>query len=128
MATQLAKGIRFRALHEGPEAFLMPNPWDLGTARLLTDLGFRALATTSAGFCFSMGRPDNTIDRTCSIEHAAAIAAATELPVSGDLENGFGDSAESVAETIRLAAAAGLVGARSRMRPAAPTIRSTTSG
>jgi 2-methylisocitrate lyase-like PEP mutase family enzyme len=105
------KGAAFRALHERREAFIIPNPWDVGSARLLAHLGFEALATTSAGFAFSVGQRDNTIGRDRMLEHAAAIVAATDLPVSADLENGFGDEAETVAETVRLAAAAGLVGA-----------------
>jgi 2-methylisocitrate lyase-like PEP mutase family enzyme len=110
MLTQRDKGQAFRALHERNHAFIIPNPWDVGTARLLAQLGFEALATTSAGYAFSAGQRDNTIDRPETIAHGAAIAAATDLPVSADLENGFGDAPEIVAETIRLAAAAGLVG------------------
>ena len=110
MLTQAEKGRAFRALHEGDSAFIIPNPWDIGTARLLAHLGFEALATTSAGYAFSVGRRDNTIDGHEMIAHASAIASATDLPVSADLENGFGDSPEIVAETISLAAAAGLVG------------------
>jgi 2-methylisocitrate lyase-like PEP mutase family enzyme len=110
MLTQAAKGAAFRALHERDGAFIIPNPWDTGTARLLAHLGFEALATTSAGHAFSMGRPDNTIGRDEAIPHVAAIASATDLPVSADLENGFGDDPETVAETIRLAAGAGAVG------------------
>jgi len=110
MLTQTEKGRAFRALHERGSAFIIPNPWDVGTARLLSQLGFEALATTSAGYAFSVGRRDNTIDGQEMIAHASAIASATDLPVSADLENGFGDSPEIVAETIRLAAAAGLVG------------------
>lgn len=105
------KGQVFRALHEGDGAFVIPNPWDVGTARLLAHLGFEALATTSAGYAFSVGQRDNTIERDAMMEHVAAIASATDLPVSADLESGFGDSPEIVAETIRLAAAAGLAGA-----------------
>lgn len=110
MTTQIEKARSFRALHERDGAFIIPNPWDIGTARLLAQLGFEALATTSAGFAFSLGRRDNTIDRDEMMVHVAAIASATELPVSADLENGFGDDPETVAQTIRLAAAAGLVG------------------
>jgi 2-methylisocitrate lyase-like PEP mutase family enzyme len=111
MATQDEKGTRFRALHERDTAFIIPNPWDVGTARLLAHLGFEALATTSMGFAFSAGQCDNTIGRERMMEHVAAISSATNLPVSADLENGFGDAPEAVAETIRLAAAAGVVGA-----------------
>lgn len=110
MPTQTERGSAFRALHERGEAFLIPNPWDVGTARLLAHLGFEALATTSAGYAFSVGQRDNTIGRDRMLAHVASIAAATNLPVSADLENGFGDDPEAVAETIRLAAAAGLVG------------------
>ena len=110
MVTQADKGRAFRALHERARAFIIPNPWDPGTARLLAQRGFEALATTSAGFAFSMGQPDNTVGRDVMIAHVAAIASATGLPVSADLENGYGDDAEAVAETIRRAAAAGAVG------------------
>jgi 2-methylisocitrate lyase-like PEP mutase family enzyme len=108
--TQVEKGQIFAALHERDRAFIIPNPWDVGTARLLAQLGFEALATTSAGYSFSMGQRDNSITRIDMMAHVATIAAATELPVSADLENGFGDSPEFVAETIKLAAGAGLVG------------------
>ncbi len=110
MLTQAEKGRAFRALHERNSAFIIPNPWDVGTARLLAHLGFEALATTSAGYAFSVGRRDKTIGRREMIAHASAIASATDLPVSADLENGYGDAPEIIAETIRLAAAAGLVG------------------
>jgi 2-methylisocitrate lyase-like PEP mutase family enzyme len=108
--TQAEKGRIFRALHERDRAFIIPNPFDAGTARLLETLGFEALATTSAGFAFSVGKRDNTIGRNQMLAHASAIVSATDLPVSADLENGFGDSPEFVAETIRGAAAAGLAG------------------
>ena len=104
------KGTRFRALHEREQAFVIPNPWDAGTARLLARLGFEALATTSAGHAFSAGRQDSTSERDETIDHVANIVAATDLPVSADLGNGFGDAPEIVAETIRLAATTGLVG------------------
>lgn len=110
MRTQEEKGSAFRALHERAGAFIIPNPWDVGTARLLARLGFEALATTSAGYAFSVGRRDNTIGRERMLAHVAAIVSATDLPVSADLENGFGDRPETVAETIRLAAATGLAG------------------
>ena len=110
MATQAEKGRVFRALHLGDRAFIIPNPWDVGTARLLARLGFEALATTSAGYAFSVGQRDNSIGRDEMIVHVRAIVEATDLPVSADLENGFADDPESVAETIRLAAATGLVG------------------
>jgi 2-methylisocitrate lyase-like PEP mutase family enzyme len=108
--TQGEKGRAFRALHERDNAFIIPNPWNVGTARLLAHLGFQALATTSMGYAFSVGRRDNTIDRNETMAHASLIASATDLPVSADLENGFGERPEVAAETIRLAAAAGLVG------------------
>jgi len=110
MPTQLEKGNSFRALHHRDRAFIIPNPWDIGTARLLAHLGFEALATTSAGYAFSIGRRDNTVGRDKMIAHVGEIVAATDLPVSADLENGFGDDPETAAETIRLGAAAGLVG------------------
>jgi 2-methylisocitrate lyase-like PEP mutase family enzyme len=110
VVTQAEKGRAFRALHEREGAFIIPNPWDVGTARLLAHLGFEALATTSAGYAFSVGRCDQTVGREASLEYASAIASATSLPVSADLENGFGDAPEMVAETVRLAAAAGVVG------------------
>lgn len=110
MTTQVEKAHTFRALHARPTPFIIPNPWDAGTARLLAQIGFEALATTSAGHAFSIGRPDNSVTRAQVIAHVATIAAATDLPVSADLENGFGESPDDVAETIRLAAAAGAVG------------------
>ena len=110
MITQTEKARAFQALHQRDRAFIIPNPWDVGSARLLAALGFEALATTSAGYAFSMGQRDNTIGRERMMEHVAAIVSATELPVSADLENGFGDDAATVAETIRLGAAAGLAG------------------
>lgn len=108
--TQAEQAERFRALHERAGAFIIPNPWDVGSARILAHLGFEALATTSAGFAFSRGRPDGSIDRDTMMQHVAAVAAATALPVSGDLENGYGDAPDVAAETIRRAAFAGLVG------------------
>src|SRR5689334_9063962 len=110
MLTQADKAECFRALHSRGGAFIIPNPWDVGSARILAHLGFEALATTSAGIAFSLGRPDTTVDRGTMMQHVSALAGATELPVSGDLENGYGDAPDTVAETIRLAAAAGLVG------------------
>lgn len=110
MRTQAEKGSIFRALHERDGAFIIPNPWDVGTARLLAHLGFEALATTSAGYAFSLGRRDNAVGRDRMMAHVEEIASATDLPVSADLENGFGDDPETVAETIRLGAARGLVG------------------
>jgi 2-methylisocitrate lyase-like PEP mutase family enzyme len=110
MRTQAERASAFRALHERDGAFIIPNPWDIGTARLLARLGFEALATTSAGYAFSMGQQDSTMGRDKLIANAGAIASATDLPVTADLENGFGDDPASVEETIRLAAVAGLVG------------------
>ena len=105
-----AKADTFYALHHGPEAFIIPNPWDRGTARLLAHLGFKALATTSMGYAFSIGQRDNTLSRDQTFANAADLASATDLPVSADMENGFGDSPAEVAETIRLTAATGIVG------------------
>jgi len=108
--TQAEKAKTFRALHQRAGAFLIPNPWDAGSARLLEHLGFEALATTSMGCAFSLGQRDNTLLREQTLANAAAIAGATHLPVSADLEKGFGDAPEAAAETIRLAAQAGVVG------------------
>jgi 2-methylisocitrate lyase-like PEP mutase family enzyme len=110
MRSQAEKAIAFRELHRRDGAFIIPNPWDVGTARLLAHLGFEALATTSAGYAFSVGRRDNTIGRDEMITHIRAIVSATDLPVSADLENGFGKDPATVAETMRLAAATGLAG------------------
>jgi 2-methylisocitrate lyase-like PEP mutase family enzyme len=108
--TQQEKGLAFRALHARPGAFVIPNPWDVGTARILAGLGFEALATTSAGHAFSLGLQDGAVGRDDVLAHVASIVTATELPVSADLGNGFGDSPEAVVQTIRLAAAAGAAG------------------
>ena len=110
MTTQLEKAVRFRALHEQERAFILPNPWDRGTARLLAQMGFGALATTSAGYAFSRGLLDGEVGREAMMRHIEEIAAATDLPLSGDLENGFGHEPEVVAETILMAATYGLVG------------------
>jgi 2-methylisocitrate lyase-like PEP mutase family enzyme len=110
MFNQADKAHAFRALHQRDGAFIIPNPWDVGSARLLAQLGFEALASTSAGFAFSIGRPDNAVGRERMLAHVAEIVAATELPVSADLENGFGDDPDTVAQTIRMAAATGLAG------------------
>jgi 2-methylisocitrate lyase-like PEP mutase family enzyme len=109
-AALAGKGRAFRELHARPGAFIIPNPWDQGTARLLALLGFEAVATTSAGYAFSTGHPDNHVSRTEMLAHLAGIATATELPVSADLENGYGDAPEACAEIIPLAAWAGAVG------------------
>jgi 2-methylisocitrate lyase-like PEP mutase family enzyme len=110
--SQLARAEAFRSLHERPGIFAIPNPWDAGSASMLATLGFQALATTSAGFAFSIGRPDaeRAIGREDTLANARTIVDATSLPVSADLENGFGDDSDSCAETILLAATAGLVG------------------
>jgi 2-methylisocitrate lyase-like PEP mutase family enzyme len=103
-------GVRqqFRELHRAP--FVIPNPWDVGSARILASLGFRALATTSGGFANALGRLDGHVTREEALEHARQISAATPLPVNADLENGFGDSPELVADTIALASRTGLAG------------------
>ena len=109
---QFEKGTRLRALHERERLFVIPNPWDAGSARLLAAMGFEALATTSAGLAFGLGVVDGLglVSREQCLANAALIAAATDLPVSADLENGYGDRPEDAAECIRLAAAAGVVG------------------
>ena len=112
MTAQATRGEAFRALHQRPRIFAIPNPWDAGSAKMLAATGFEALATTSAGLAFSLGRPDGegAITRDETLANARAIVDATPLPVSADLENGFGDAPQACAETIRLAADAGLVG------------------
>lgn len=106
-----ARCAAFRALHERPAPFVIPNPWDAGTARILAGAGFEALATTSAGLAFSLGRRDGAVSRNEALANARAIVDATPLPVSADLENGYGPDPATVAETVRLAFAAGLAGA-----------------
>src|SRR5258707_15119168 len=108
--TQNEKAARFRALHDGPGAFVIPNPWDVGSARMLAGLGFQALATSSAAAATALGRRDGGLTREEALAHARLIVDATDLPVSADLERGFGDAPEVVAETIRLAAGVGLQG------------------
>ena len=112
MKTPAEKAARFRALHERPSAFIIPNPWDAGTARLLASLGFEALATTSLGLANALGRVDgtNAVSRAEVIENCRVIAAATDLPVNADLENGYADEPRAAAEMIRLAAEAGISG------------------
>jgi 2-methylisocitrate lyase-like PEP mutase family enzyme len=110
MVTQAEKARMFRDLHQRAAAFVIPNPWDVGTARMLERVGFEALATTSAGFAFSQGLRDNRVGRERVLDHCRALVAATSVPVSADLENGFGDDPQIVAETIRLAAETGLCG------------------
>lgn len=112
-ATQAEKAKTFQALHARAGAFVIPNPWDAGTARILTRFGFEALTTTSAGLAFVLGRHDGdgSVTRDDALANAKAIVNATHLPVAADLENGYGDAPEAAAETIRLAASVGLVGA-----------------
>ncbi len=109
-ASQSDKATRFRALHQGPGAFVIPNPWDAGSARILAGLGFEALATSSGASAGILGRRDGKVTREEALAHARAIVGATDLPVSADLEKGFGDAPAVAAETIRLAAEVGLVG------------------
>jgi 2-methylisocitrate lyase-like PEP mutase family enzyme len=109
-ATQGDKAARFKALHEGLGAFVIPNPWDAGSARVLAALGFDALATSSGASAGVLGRRDGRVTRDEALAHARAIVDATDLPVSADLEKGFGDAPAAAAETIRLAAGVGLVG------------------
>ena len=112
MTAQSEKAAAFRALHERPGAFIIPNPWDAGTAKLLASLGFEALATTSLGLANSLGRVDgtNTVSRNEVLENCRVIAEATALPVNADLENCYADEPRAAAEMIRLAASAGVVG------------------
>ena len=110
MRSAAEKAQAFRALHERDGAFVIPNSWDVGSARMLARLGFEALATTSAGYAFSIGQRDNTVGRERMMEHVREIVGATDLPVNADLENGFGDDPATVAETLRMAAVAGLAG------------------
>src|SRR5690349_24933572 len=107
---QREKAERFRRLHEGPGAFVIPNPWDGGSARLLAGLGFQALATSSGAAAGVLGRRDGRITRDEALAQVRIIVAATDLPVSADLEKCFGDEPKIVAETLRLAGEAGLVG------------------
>ena len=112
MPTQAEKAATFRALHARPGAFIIPNPWDTGTARLLASLGFEALATTSLGVANSLGRPDGTgaVSRAEVLANCRTIADATDLPVNADLENGYADEPRAAAEILRLASEAGMVG------------------
>src|SRR5258705_13479780 len=107
-ASQNDKATRFRALHQGPGAFVMPNPWDAGSARLLAGLGFQALATSSGAAAGILGRRGGMVTREEALAQARAIVAATDLPVSADLEKGFGDAPAAAAGTIRRAAGGGL--------------------
>ena len=108
--TQIEKANRFRALHQRDGIFLIPNPWDAGSARILERLGFEALATSSAAFAATLGRHDGKVTRDEVLAHIRQIVRATNIPVAADLENGFADEPAAVAETIRLAAEAGLAG------------------
>ena len=119
MSEQAAKHARFMALHQGAGAFVMPNPWDAGSARLLASLGFEALATTSAGYAFSVGRRDSFagLARGEILANAAAIVGACGLPVSADLEDGFGRAPETCAETVGMAAGTALSAALCALAP-----------
>lgn len=108
--SQSDKAEKFRALHRGPGAFVIANPWDAGSARLLAGIGFPALATSSGAFAGTLGRRDGQVTRDEALAHARAVVGAVDIPVSADLENGFGHAPSFVAETVRLAAATGLVG------------------
>src|SRR5215471_20197461 len=110
MRSQMEKAAAFRALHERPGAFIIPNPWEAGTARLLTAAGFEALATTSLGLANMFGRADSTVSRAEVIANCREIAEATDLPINADLENCFAHEPAAAAETIRLAAEVGLAG------------------
>jgi 2-methylisocitrate lyase-like PEP mutase family enzyme len=110
MSEQADRAARFLDLHTGDRPLLLPNPWDAGSAKLFASLGFQALATTSSGYAATLGRLDGSVSRDEALGHAATIVDATELPVSADLENGFADDPEGVAETVRLAIEAGLAG------------------
>src|SRR4051794_24422771 len=109
-ATQSEQVQRFRALHARPGAFVIPNPWDVGSARILASLGFEALATTSSGFANALGRADGQVTRDEALQHCRELCRAVEVPISADLERGFGAEPATVAETIRLAGEAGLAG------------------
>jgi 2-methylisocitrate lyase-like PEP mutase family enzyme len=110
MISQLEKSRAFAELHRKGHCFVIPNPWDAGSAKLLEHLGFQALATTGAGYAFSQGKPDLSVTARDMLPHLAALTAATDLPISADLQNGLGDSPESTAETILEAAKTGIVG------------------
>lgn len=118
MHTQATLARKFRQLHERPGSFLIPNPFDLGSMRILEGLGFEALATTSAGLAFSLGKNDGGATREEVLSHCRDLCANSSLPITADLGIGFGESPESAAETVRLAAAAGLVGCSLEDTPA----------
>jgi 2-methylisocitrate lyase-like PEP mutase family enzyme len=117
MSDQHTRGERLAELHRAPRAFIIPNPWDRGTARLLEGLGFQAIATTSAGYAFSAGHPDDASERHGMLAHVAEIAKATRLPVSADLQDGFARDPDGVAQTILAAAECGAVGGSIEDRP-----------
>lgn len=110
MKTQAEKAAAFEALHKAPGVFVIPNPWDPGSARILAGLGFKALTTTSAGYARSIGFPDYNAGRAAVVEHIRAMAPMIDIPLAADLEDGFGPTPEDCAETIRQGAEAGLVG------------------
>ena len=110
IAAAANRAASFRALHRPGEPLLLPNPWDAGSARVLASLGFAALATTSSGFAATLGRLDGGVSRDESLAHSALLVAATDLPVSADLENGFADDPDGVAHTVSLAVETGLAG------------------
>lgn len=110
MSDQQTTADRFRALHQGPDPLLLPNPWDVGSARLFASLGFSALATTSSGYAATLGQPDGALGAEATLRYAARLVAATDLPVSADLENGFAHDPEGVAATVARAADVGLAG------------------
>ena len=110
MKSQSEKAEEFAALHEAPGCFVIPNPWDAGSARILAALGYKALTTTSAGYAWSIGRTDYQAGRDAVLAHIRDVAPSVDLPLNGDLENGFGHAPEDCAKTIRLSAEAGLVG------------------
>lgn len=122
MTTQTERGRRLQELTRGGELFVMPNAWDAGSAKLLAAQGFPAVGTTSAGIAYALGQPDQSsaVPRDTMLAHCGAIAAAVTVPVSGDLEDGWGEAPATVAETVRAAVAAGLVGGNVEDVPGAP--------
>ena len=110
MSTQAEKATRFHQLHRAGDPLLLPNPWDIGSAKVLAEMGFQALATTSGGFAGTLGRRDGKVTRDEAIAHGSALSAAVDLPMSADLENGFAHDPAGVAETVELALGAGLAG------------------
>jgi len=129
VTTDLAadRAVRFLALHQIGQPLLLPNPWDVGTARVLASLGFQALATTSSGFAATLGRNDGSVTADEALTHASAIVAATELPVSADLENGFAADPADIATIVRRAVSVGLAVALSRTIQATWIPRSMTA-